>query len=405
MLKSKRLVVAMALGCLAVTVVNCARVQTADAACLPVIYNDPTGYAPHSGCPGTFMEILADPNDCGGTSFLDEYLQGLRYVEVIPTSGGFGWNDAVELPVTDWTSARIEVRWPNTIFGIFGMGAGDYAFRVVTEHGPSAFRVFSLHDCGVEIYADPTHGACAQVLDLNAIYGDFISFGAGSPMVKMFIDYESGNKDYGVKAVIDVVSSGHTYTVDTTSEFGGTASLIRFRFMNFFQDDGDTLEDRNFIKDVGETGHLICGQMGPGTYAIFVRYVFFKDVVDNDTYDADDTITQVVTSDPVYYELTNVPLIIKATPRKVNRFRLMKIIGNNFGVLQDAGDKVMIGGGAHYNNDIGLEQDRIRKWSNTQIVFRVRVYSAWQDKIRFVWVVKEEVKSNAYKIKILNDPS
>jgi len=79
----------------------------------------------------------------------------------------------------------------------------------------------------------------------------------------------------------------------------------------------------------------------------------------------------------------------------------MKIIGNNFGTTQNTGDKIYISPPHAYKDSLGLEQEVINTWSNTAIVFRVWAYPAWEDTIKYIWVMKNGEKSNAYKFEIL----
>jgi hypothetical protein len=152
--------------------------------------------------------------------------------------------------------------------------------------------------------------------------------------------------------------------------------------------------------------------MEMGVYYVYVRWIYFTDDDDSgDTggaYDGDnpcgaftlgDSIYQVVTSDPLEYELNDSPFLDRTNPTDVvdggpGARPVMKLYGLGFGPTQEGVAAVYAGSLDQYHTDTGRLQSQIRSWSNTRIKFKVNSpgggspwTSNWIGKKRGVWVV------------------
>ncbi|MHC4517877.1 MAG: IPT/TIG domain-containing protein, partial [Planctomycetota bacterium] len=356
---------------------------TGDSLAVPTM----TAVSPKAVCPTGVITIT-------GNNFGDLREDGEDYVEFRNTAGGV-WTQPVLPSYLEWGNSQIIVEVPAWDFA-----PGNYKVRVTNETGTSAASgVFTLYDCisPQEIWVgssplalgpDPyfNTGQCTNTISLQNPSSTTFGFGSTQDQVAKdiygVVQFSASQGDYLAK----------NYITWTNSE-------IKFKFKNFFEDlDGD------YIQDANEPDILMCSDLALGTYSVYVKYIFYIDG-DANNYDDGDTITQIETSNPVTFELTNDPYINQLNPKNVERNRRFRIFGINFGPTQTDGE-VHVGSQKQYNTDPfgkGKVQpaSRIKLWSNTKIAVRLRVPPAWAGKARRVWVVKDGVASNHRKLNIL----
>jgi hypothetical protein len=173
--------------------------------------------------------------------------------------------------------------------------------------------------------------------------------------------------------------------------------------VKFKMDKSEWFEDLNgnFLRDTNEPEVLSCDSLNVGTYSVYFKYLFYEDVGTTvGAYDVGDTLYQVETSNPIGYELTNEPGITGANPKALLvAGDVIKIIGINFGPTQNGNAFVYTGSLNQYNLDTGKLQDKVKAWSSTRVKIKVKAPAGYVGKKKFVWVVKDGMKSNAYKIK------
>jgi PKD repeat protein len=284
---------------------------------------------------------------------------------------------------------------------------------------------------------------CRVIVGLSNPSGNLMNLGTDQTKITYY-DPPTGTA-FGVYGVVDLVASQGAYTATKYTKW--TSHNIKFRVSSFFkdfvQDEDHPLESRDFLRSRGPgytgpppagetgshpdppelyTGDNLCNGMNPGVYSVYFRWVFFEDtdksydgVNDNTAFTFGDTLQAVTTSNVQYLELTNEPFISKLNadqvmlyvdtpaPNTWNKPRLV-ITGLNFGPQQTTGE-VWIGTKAQYNKGVpigGKKQTRIRQWSDTKIIIKVKGPPAWRGKTKVVWVVKDGVVSYpARTLKIL----
>jgi len=156
--------------------------------------------------------------------------------------------------------------------------------------------------------------------------------------------------------------------------------------------------------------------MALGNYNVYIRYIYFVDLNDDNELDCGDHIYQVENSAPQVFELTNDPWIFKRLPAEIPRTEVLKLWGANFGPQQGDGE-MRIGlwtearqngftkdpGGTPYPLvlDLGDPLDGYLKWTGTVIKVKMRVPWTYNNKTRWIWVETSGKKSNAKPVKIL----
>ncbi len=135
-----------------------------------------------------------------------------------------------------------------------------------------------------------------------------------------------------------------------------------------------------------------------------MKSIYFGDEDHNAALGSGDTIFQVVTSDPLYFQLANTPTVYRITPDRLANGNLVRIIGLNFGSSQGQGE-VRIGSKAEAENPApgkGRLQDNVQSWSSTMIKVKVNAPNSWAGQYKYLWVEKNKVKSNNTMLKILS---
>ncbi len=351
---------------------------------------------PAAACPTGLIELrgsgFGDIRTDGEDGVWLKKVPGGTWVELgTPPNGGpdayYSWSDdlvIIEIPA--WTFApgnyRVKVR------------AGD-----ATATTDSAYLVITIYDCispqEIEVNNDGNTtdfnaGPCTATIELKNPTGDG-TFGFGFPQ---------DNPGKGIYGVVQVSASQGDYIVKNYLTWN--QSLVKFKFKTFFEDlDGD------FLQDTNEPDILNCSDLALGTYSVYIKYVFYLDDDTSTSYTDGDTMTQVETSNPVTFELTNQPYINQLNPKQVSKFRRLRVIGINFGPTQTTG-QVHVGTGNHYNLMLGDPatpkgkiQDKVKLWSNTKVVVNLRVRNSWKGTKKQVWVVKDGMVSNKRRLTIL----
>jgi hypothetical protein len=201
----------------------------------------------------------------------------------------------------------------------------------------------------------------------------------------------------GMYRLIDLVSEQGTFTAMKITSWQST--LAKFKVTDFFVD----ASPRNYIQDAGEPSVAACSDLAPGTYAVYVRYISYSDDDGTASFTAGDTILQVDTDLPFSFELTDEPQIFKVKPKQCINGSRLRLRGINFGDAQ-ANAEVRIGKKADALDPAlgkGKLLDRVKHWTDTKVVVKLKVKPGWQDKSRFVWIEKDGQKTNYKKVEIL----
>ena len=344
-----------------------------------------------------------------GECFGQEHLAGYRVqVKEKTCCGGGVW---INVPaIHSWTDTLIEFEIP-----CYFIETGNYLVRVKTPGGNSNERVFTLEECPSLLTTDPVLGACGTWIKFFGKNGDF-----GVAQEEMFDGYN------GVRRVVDFVASSGTYTALKYRNWNEDSMerSIEVRFYKFFKDGIDTcgepIDGRNFVQDDGTSvpsgpcaGHVCpdepaiskCFCLALGTYSAYIKAIYFGDEDGSGGLSCGDTIFQVAKSNPVYFELTNDPIIYKLNPKEIELDKRLKIYGLNFGPTQEFGDEVRIGSkkqAASPELDLGRAVECVRMWSTTLIKVKMCEFpKRWEGKTKYVWVEKNGKKSNYKWLKIL----
>jgi hypothetical protein len=224
--------------------------------------------------------------------------------------------------------------------------------------------------------------------------------------------YGSG---YGVTHIVDFAGSGGVYTALKIKKW--TDTMIKVGFYNFYRDGpfdiygNQILDERDYYQDEAQETIFACctdSVMDLGLYAVTIKTVWFVD--DGDTpwqFESQDTIYQVHSTDPggMIFELTNDPILYSIRPKhEIYEGGVMGITGLNFGDVQ--GDSMVRCGRKSEATSaiLGLGKPlKVKTWHNDYI--KATALRVKQDKKKFIWVEKDEVKSvNYIKIMILDSP-
>jgi hypothetical protein len=203
--------------------------------------------------------------------------------------------------------------------------------------------------------------------------------------------------DDGIYRVIDMVSDQGTFTALRIKTWESIE--VKFKVTDFFVD----LSPRNFIQDVGEPTLTACSDLALGTYAIYVKYVSYRDDDNTGSFTAGDTIHAVDTDRPYYFDLTDDPYISQIKPKQcANRSRL-RLLGINLGDGQTDGEVRMGKKSDAVDPALGKGNllDRIKDWNNSKVIVKLKVPAKWEGKNKYVWVEKDGKKSNYKKVEIL----
>ena len=379
-----------------------------DPFCNPAIDN----MSPIAGSCGMIVTLRGD---CFG----NEHITGRKLQLKLKSDPLAPWTD---MPIHAWTDTMIEFEIP-----CWTLAPGNYSVRVKTENGNSNKTTFTIKDHPTLLSINPTKGPCGQWITLNGN-------GFDNQQSKMFDAY------YGVTHVVDFVASAGVYTATMYQNWTDTSAEVRLYDM--FKDEVDTCSidpltqqlrnERNFVQDIGNEGApagVTCGNAAPiydecaveptfprcnylsiGTFSVYVKAIYFGDEDNSGNLSCGDTIFQVETSHPRYYELTNGPYIYKLNPKQVVDDNvppesLLKVYGWNFGPTKEAGDAVRVGTKANAQSatlGLGTELANINFWSGTLIKTRVKPCpDTWRGKTKYVWVEKGGKKSNYKSLAIL----
>ncbi len=197
--------------------------------------------------------------------------------------------------------------------------------------------------------------------------------------------------------LIDLVSEHGTFTAIKITNWQSTQ--VKFKATDFFVD----ATPRNYIQDPGEPFVAACGELAPGTYSVYLRYISYSDDDGTASFTAGDTILQVDTDLPFSFELTDAAYIAKVKPQQCVNGSRLRLKGINFGEAQ-AGAEVRIGKKADALDPAlgkGKLLNRVKHWTDTMVVVKLKVKPGWQDKTRFVWMEKDGQKTNYKKVEIL----
>jgi hypothetical protein len=355
---------------------------------VPVIDNTVAGIQPNHGTCGIVVTLR-------GQHFGPEQISG-RKVQVRQKDGTIWIGDWRDMPIVSWADTRIEFHIPCWTFG-----PGNYRVQVDTECGTSNRVNFGLSDwvSVTSISEAGSSGPCGQWIKIN---GD----GFGAVQSKIFGDGYSG-----VHCVVDFVGSQGTFTALNYRNW--TSNSFEVRFFDFFEDGVDAYSgERNFVQD---DGSLLCAEeplipkcasLALGPWSVYLKAIYFGDDDASGTLSCGDTIFQVVVSEPQTFELTNEPIVYRVSPNQIERGQRLRIIGLNFGPTQTDG-QVRMGSEEDAQSSAlgqGILLGMIKAWSNTRIKVkmpRVTVPKSWEGTTKFLWVEKDEKKSNYESLEIL----
>jgi|GEM_PF-1607360 len=356
---------------------------------VPVIDNSADGIQPSHGCCGAIVTLR-------GAYFGEEKAQGYK----VQLYTGTEW---IDMPIHAWTDTLIEFEIPCWEL----LAPGNYNVRVVTPTGESNQRVFTLEaSCdALCIKIDPKEGPCGTWIKVSLCDPDVGSF--GTSRTKIFDDGY-----HGVYSLVDFSASQGTYTALNYRNW--TEKSFEVRFYDFFKDRLNP--ERNFVQDSGSEPTLAKGTgLALGKWSLSMKFIYFGDKNGNGTFDSGDTIMQVVSSDPLYFDLINTPNIYRITPTRIDHNNLVTIYGINFGYPQGSGEVRIgsLGEATHPDLGKGTVLSNVKSWSNTMIKVRLTgLPPEWTGQYKYLWVEKGKTngswseivgkaKSNYQKIKIL----
>jgi hypothetical protein len=298
------------------------------------------------------------------------------------------------VPIHTWTDTRIEFEIPCIDPDLT---PGDYFVYIwyVPQTGPNAgqiqyspqYKIFTISDHPTVLSVSPAISACNDLITISG------SGGFGSVPAQMITPSSPGNPGYGRHIVVDIVAESGTYTVPHSQFYpaGYSDTQIQFYMADLFQDEVDPCgvepiflpaDLRNFVQDAGNTpagtpAHCPdvpdptcppevtiprCDCLALGTYNIYVKAVYYKDMDENNALSCGDYIYQIEKSDPVTWELTDDPYLYKAVPRNIDcsykdetggtgiHWNILRLYGGNFGTERG---KQFYGGGP---NDFWYEE-------------------------------------------------
>jgi hypothetical protein len=303
---------------------------------------------------------------------------------------------AIQVPIYSWTDTRIVFEVPAWTFT-----PGGHTVKVKTESGSSTtLPKLVVKDCASPRDITPDEGECKSTIVLSNGTGQF---GPSQDTIS-----GAGATD-GIYRTVQIVASQGTYVAQNLTSWNNTQVTFKLHKADWFED-----ADADFLRDTGESVVGACEGLTVGAYSVYFKYIFYSDDDSSGDYTAGDTVHQVETSNPVYFELTNDPWVTGVNPNAFVTGDRVKIIGLNFGPTQTTGD-VYMGTKSQYNptNCYGKDcfggsptggklQSNIKFWSSTKIKVKIRFsQTQWAGKKRYVWVVKGGMVSNAKKVTIL----
>jgi hypothetical protein len=308
----------------------------------------------------------------------------------------------VEVPIYSWTDSLIIIEIPAWTFT-----PGAHKIKVTTAGGAQQSSVkLVVKDCASPKSIVPDQGECKTTLVLSNGTG---SFGTDQDTLS------APGADDGIYRTVQISASQGDYVAQTVFNWAPNTVKVKLNNSGWFED-----SNADFLRQTGETEVLACDGLNVGTYSVYFKYIFYEDTDSSGGYSDGDTMFQVETSNPVYFELTNAPWITGVNPNYFQKGDRIKVIGLNFGVEQTDG-QVFIGSKKQYidgstdavcyrkdcykPNDqvptLGKLQLGVKMWSSTKLRIKARskVLSG-TEKNKYVWVVKDGKVSNAKKIKI-----
>ncbi|MEW5801657.1 MAG: hypothetical protein AB1847_06080 [bacterium] len=344
----------------------------------PALDEEAIGIQPSHGCCGTVVTLR-------GANFGEQ--RGEGYAVQLDVDGE--WTD---MPVHAWTDNLIEFEVPCWS----PLVAGNFDVQVVTPTGESNHRVFTLENCAPPILTSaPEAGTCGTWITVS--FEDYGIGSFGDTRTEMFDD-----NYHGVCRLVDFSSSQGMYTALDYRNWSNESFEVRV--YDFYKDRADDeTGGRNYVQDLDEPVNLKCSDMALGKWAVYVKYIFFGDEDADGVLSEGDTIFQVMTSDPLYFELTKTPVIYRLTPFRILNDNVVRIYGLNFGPTQESGE-VRIGSLEDAQSPslgMGILLENIRGWSSTMVKIKMEnLPPEWSGQYLYMWVEKG-VKSNVKKIKVL----
>lgn len=301
---------------------------------------------------------------------------------------GDGYNvymDTVIMPIRSWTDTLIQFYVPCNTFV-----PGNYDITVVTPTGTSNAVNFTMIDGPTANSLSPTVGAAGQWITITGN-------GYGASQTVMY------DEDFGMFTAVSFVdtASGSTSYYTALNYQAWSATSIDVRFYDYYID-----ENGNYVQDAGELTMEQAKNLEAGTYAVYIKSIYFRDVNADDTLDAGDEIIQVVNSDALEFTLAHIPIIYSIKPGMIERNQLLKIFGINFGTSQLNGGEVRYSdnetdaGSSTLN--LGSVMNSIESWSNTRIKVVVDVPAILEGQTLYVWVENDEEKSDYEELMILS---
>jgi hypothetical protein len=347
-------------------------------------------FTPKAVCPTGLVEIT-------GTDFGIEHTPE-RWVKL---KEGTSW---IEVPIYSWTDTLITIEIPAWTFT-----PGSHKIKVKTESGDNSTSVkLVIKDCASPKSITPDSGECKTTIVMGNGTG---TFGAAQDT------FVTGVPDSGVFRTVQISASMGDFVAGSVNSWGPNNVRIKLHKSEWFQDlDGD------FLRDTGSEAEILaCDGLAVGTYSVYFKYIFYTDMDSSSTYTQGDLVTQVETSNPVYFELTNGPWVTGVNPSKFTKADRIKVIGLNFGVSQTDG-QVFIGSKKQYTDGstdvkcykrdcykpedqvptLGKLQTGIKMWSSTKLRVKARskAKGPGTEKKKYVWVVKDGKVSNAKKVTV-----
>jgi hypothetical protein len=359
-----------------------------------------TGTADCNPCPTSAPSIATMDRPAGmpsalititGANFGDRRT-GARKVEVQLDSDPLSpW---VQFPIYAWSDALIKWKVPAWV-----VPPDDYRVRVVTESGTSNEVVFTIEEHPTLESIDTASGPCDTAIVL-----------AGNG----FQDQQStmyADGIHGVHITVDFVGPDATYSAINYSNW--TDASLGVNMGDLFEDQIDPgTGARNYIQDDGSAGCSneptisSCAGMNSGFYGIMLRAIYFRDEDASGNLSCGDTVLQVETSTPAYFQLAGVPVPViekikplkgATNPREPGT--ILRIIGSGFGPDQGTSE-VHIGPKTY-----GPDHRKIKDWSDNRIKVKLPKYKcAWfkgEDyRKRRIWVTIGGVDSNKRTTKV-----
>jgi hypothetical protein len=300
----------------------------------------------------------------------------------------------IETNIIAWSDTSIVFEIP---YITSELTAGNYRIRVKTDCGKSNQVNFTLVDAVSLTRVTSGNGTCGETVVLEG-------HNLGPCQSELMSDGY-----HGIHRVVDFTSPelniftavNHPYWSD---------ERVELELSDFFEDSiSSGLSGRNYAQDNGTKSCVIeptislCEGLSSGRYTIVLRSIFFGDDDGSGDLTCEDTIFQIVESNPVFSDLFSFPVIEGLSPTETQRGGILTIFGKNFGIDFSAYDIRV--GTKKQAEDIspgrGKLQDKIQSWRDTEIMIKLSVPQRWEGKKRYLWLEKGENKSQYKALNIL----